>query len=706
MILLYKTTIALDYHGYRFISKFMEREDAKKLIERLTAEINKFNHAYYVLSKPEISDQEFDSRMKELETAEQEFPDLVSPNSPTRRVGGEITKEFRQVVHSYPMLSLSNTYSRDEVEDWASRIQKLIGDQVEYVCELKFDGVAIGLIYDHGDLIQAVTRGDGVQGDDISTNVRTIHSVPLHLQGSGYPSRFEIRGEVLLPHNSFRRLNKSRIEEGEEPFANPRNAASGSLKMQDSAEVAGRRLDCYLYYLPGNDLPFETHYGALQSARSWGFHISDIIAKCSSVKEIFDFIEEVDAERKSLPFDIDGVVIKVNDLKQQQLLGNTAKSPRWAISFKFKAEQASTILLSIDFQVGRTGTVTPVANLKPVLLAGTVVKRASLHNADVMAGLDVRIGDTVYVEKGGEIIPKITGVKIELRSHNAVPVPFPSVCPECGTALVRNEGEAAWQCPDHTGCPPQIKGRLEHFISRRAMDIDTLGEGRISMLYDNGLVRDPADLYYMKKDQLLGLEKVYRDPETGKERRVSFKDKTVDNILTGIRNSLNVPFDRSLFALGIRFVGETVARKLAFHFRSIDLLMSASSDELTEIEEIGERIAGSVTGFFGSPENRNLIKRLKEAGLDFSASEDSLVIKGHSLDEKTIVISGVFHDHSRNELKRLVVENGGKIAVSVSSVTSFVLAGENIGPEKKKRAESLKIPLVSESEFIKILTGS
>jgi len=569
----------------------MNKEEAKEYIRQLTEEINRHNYVYYTLSKPEISDLDFDLLLKKLESLEHAFPEFVSPNSPTQRVGGEITKDFQQVVHRYPMLSLSNTYSIEEVEEWEARIHKLIGEKVEYVCEMKFDGVAIGLTYKEGVLIQAVTRGDGIQGDDVTHNVKTIHNIPLHLRGTGYPELFEIRGEVFMPHSSFNRLNRLRSEEDDEPFANPRNAASGSLKMQDSKEVAKRRLDCYLYYMPGSDLLFKTHYESLLAARSWGFHISEYVARCSTIHEIFEFIDEIDHLRNGLPFDIDGVVIKVNDIRQQEVLGNTTKSPRWAIAYKFKAEQAETTLTSVDFQVGRTGAVTPVANLFPVQLAGTVVKRASLHNADIISTLDVRIGDTVFVEKGGEIIPKITGVRLDLRPPEATPVNFPPECPECYTVLVRSEGESAWYCPNRSGCPPQIKGRLEHFINRKAMNIDTLGEGKIEILYDNGFVRDIADLYDLKQEDLLGLEKVYIDPESGKERKVSFKEKSVANILNGINLSRSISFDHVLFALGIRFVGETVARKLATHFHSIESLMNASFEELTDVEEVGEKIA-------------------------------------------------------------------------------------------------------------------
>jgi len=544
----------------------MNREEAKKRIGQLTEEINIHNHKYYDLSMPVITDYEFDRLMDELIQLEKEYPEFVDPDSPSQRVGGGITKEFRQVRHNYPMLSLANTYSEEEVRDFEDRIHKLLGEETEYICELKFDGVAIGLTYRDGLLIQAVTRGDGIQGDDVTTNVRTIHSIPLKLKGNDYPSLFEIRGEILLPRKSFEDINRKRIEEEEEPFANPRNAASGSLKMQDSREVARRHLDCYLYYLPG-DPPFATHYECLMAARKWGFNISKYMVKCKSIDEIFNFINTMNESRHELPFDIDGIVIKVNSLLQQKDLGNTAKSPRWAIAYKFKAERVLTKLLSIDYQVGRTGAVTPVANLQPVLLAGTVVKRASLHNADIIASLDVRIGDLVYVEKGGEIIPKIIGVDLGQRPASVEPVVFIKNCPECGTHLLRNEGEAAHYCPNEAGCPPQIKGKLEYFISRKAMNIDSLGEGKIGILYDHKLVDNVADLYDLRKDQLLGLDKVYEATENKKEKKISFREKTVENILKGIEKSKGAGFERVLYAIGIRYVGETVAKKTGGSFR-------------------------------------------------------------------------------------------------------------------------------------------
>jgi len=684
----------------------MNREEAKKRIAYLTGEINRHNHAYYVLSKPEISDREFDLLLKELETLEADYPEFAYTTSPTRRVGGEITKEFAQVIHRYPMLSLSNTYSKEDILEWEERIRRLLNRKVEYVCELKIDGVAIGLTYKQGKLVRAITRGDGIQGDDVTANIRTIRSIPLELNGEDYPDEFEIRGEVFMPHASFRYLNTLRIDSGEEPFANPRNAASGSLKMQDSAEVAKRKLDCYLYYLPGGNLPFQTHYDCLKAARSWGFKVSDAVVKCSTVDEIYDYISEWDSGRKELPYDIDGIVIKVNDFAQQVFLGSTAKSPRWAIAFKFKAEQAVTTLVSVDFQVGRTGVVTPVANLQPVPLAGTTVKRASLHNADIIASLDARIGDKVYVEKGGEIIPKITGVALNQRPENTKPLEFIKVCPECNTALIRNEGEAAWYCPNSDGCPPQIKGRLEHFISRKAMDIDSLGEGKIEILFDNGLLRDAADLYKLQAEEMIGLEKTYRDEENGKERIVSFKEKTVTNILQGISESKNTPFDRVLYALGIRYVGETVARKLALHFLSIDALASADYELLVEVDEIGDRIATNVIEYFSDEGHMKVIGLLREAGLNFAFSTSDISLKSDLLEGKSIVISGIFERYSRDEIKRMITAHGGKSSSAISSKTAFLLAGKNLGPEKMKKAKSLGIPLVSETEFLNMLSES
>ncbi len=681
----------------------VDKCQAKERIAVLSDEIRKHNHRYYVLSRPVISDLEFDLLLDELARLENDFPDLLEPDSPTRHVGGEVTREFRQVQHKYPMLSLGNTYSEQEIRDFEERIHKTIGEEVEYVCELKFDGVAIGLTYRDGRLVQAVTRGDGERGDDVTANIKTIRSIPLKLHGSGFPVEFEIRGEIILPHASFEKMNRQRFEDEDEPFANPRNAASGSLKLQDSAEVAKRNLDGFFYYLPGNDLPFKSHYECLRAARSWGFKISEYAVRCKTSEEIFDYLNTWDHDRHELPYDIDGIVIKVNDLKQQDMLGYTAKSPRWAIAYKFKAEQAATTLLSVVFQVGRTGAITPVANLQPVQLAGTVVKRASLHNADIIASLDVRLGDRVFVEKGGEIIPKIIGVDLAERPDGAVPLAFISLCPECSTALIRAEGESAWYCPNENECPPQIKGKLEHFISRKAMNIDSLGEGKIEMLHDKGLVRRSADLYDLTYDQLIGLEKTHESADGKKERKISFRDKTVVNILNGIEASKKVSFDRVLYALGIRFAGETVARKLASHFCSIDNLSTAEYSHLVEVEEIGEKIANSILSWFSVPANLELIERLKAAGLQFKLDEPLVARLSSKLEGMTFVVSGVFANFSRDDLKKSIESHGGKNIGSVSARTSYVLAGENMGPEKRKKAEKLGVAVISENDFLDMI---
>ena len=678
----------------------MDKLQVKQRIAALSEEIRRHNYNYYVLSGPTISDYDFDMLLNELISLEKEFPEFTEPDSPTLHVGGAVTKDFVQVQHRYPMMSLGNTYSEDEILDFAERIRKLIGEGVEYVCELKFDGVAIGLTYRHGRLMQAVTRGDGIQGDDVTTNIRTIRSIPLKLHGSGYPDEFEIRGEIILPHESFEKINLQRAEDGDEPFANPRNAASGSIKMQDSAEVAKRHLDCFLYYLPGSGLPFTTHYESLAAARSWGFKVSEHAARCSTVEEIFEYLETWDRARYELPFDIDGIVIKVNDLRQQEMLGYTAKSPRWAIAYKFKAEQVATRLLSVVFQVGRTGAVTPVANLQPVQLAGTVVKRASLHNADVIASLDLRNGDTVFVEKGGEIIPKIVGVDLDARPAEAPPVVFISNCPECRTPLVRTEGEAAWYCPNESGCPPQIKGKLEHFISRKAMNIDSLGEGKIEMLFENGLVHHCADLYDLTSDQLIGLEKTYGSSDDKREKKISFREKTVTNILNGIEGSKQAGFERVLYALGIRFVGETVAKKLATHFGSVEKLKAAGFAELNEVEEIGEKIATSILAWFSEPLNLGLIDRLRASGLHFEMEASNEILLSNRFEGMTFVVSGVFENFSRDELKKTIELHGGKNVGSVSAKTTYLLAGANMGPEKRKKAEKLGVAIISEADFL------
>ena len=650
---------------------------------------------------PSVSDYEFDILLKELESLEKDYPEFLSPNSPTQRVGGGVTREFVAVKHRYSMLSLENTYSEAELRDFDSRVSRILLEPYEYVCELKIDGVSISLIYENGQLVKAVTRGDGVQGDDVTLNVKTIGSIPVKLLPGNYPDNFEVRGEIFMPRAGFERMNRQRVNEAELPFANPRNATAGTLKMQDSAQVAKRPLDSFVYYLLGEEIEGNSHFERLGLLKEWGFKVCDIKARCKNIQEVLGFIEEIGRERNQLAYDIDGVVIKVNSISQQQKLGFTAKSPRWAIAYKYKAEEAKTRLLSIDYQVGRTGAVTPVANLEPVFLAGTTVKRASLHNADVMAGLDIRIGDTVFVEKGGEIIPKITAVDLSERPAELEMTRFIEMCPECGTRLVRTEGESAWYCPNEYGCPPQIKGKLIHFISRKAMNIDSLGEGKIEMLYDNGLVADLADLYDLTYEKLIGLEKVI-SAEDKKEKKISFREKTVNNILAGIQQSKNVSFEKVLFALGIRFVGETVAKKLAAHYKSIDKLRSASLMDLVLVDEIGEKIAGSVLKYFADKRNILLIERLKERGLQFEM-ENSSMPAGHALKGKSFVVSGVFTSFSREGLKSAIESNGGKVVSSVSSKTDFVVAGENMGPEKRRKAEDLGIPVISEQDFIQML---
>lgn len=681
----------------------MTTGEARHRIRELTEKINEHNYRYYVLAAPVITDYQFDQLMEELLRLEKEFPTLIEPESPAQRVGGAITKEFTQVTHEYPMLSLGNTYSEEEVIDFDKRISKMVSGPIGYVCELKYDGVAIGLRYEGGKLVLAVTRGDGVQGDDVTTNVKTIRSVPLQLRGD-YPYRFEIRGEVFIALDGFDKLNQEREEIGEPLFANPRNAAAGSLKMQDSALVARRPLDCFLYHVLGQQLPFDNHYDNLMKAREWGLKVSPYVAKCQSLEEIFDFINHWNKERYQLPFDIDGVVIKVNSHSLQRALGYTAKSPRWAIAYKFTAEKAVTPLLSIDFQVGRTGAITPVANLKPVFLAGTTVKRASLHNADIIRKLDVRIGDHVFVEKGGEIIPKIVGVDLLKRQPNATPVEFISVCPECQTSLHRKEGEAIHYCPNEEGCPPQIKGRLEHFISRRAMNIESLGEGKISILYDKGLVRDVADLYALRYEDLYGLEKVYAAENDKKEKKISFREKTAQNILESIEASKEVPFSRIVFALGIRYVGETVAKRLAQHYKSIDRLMAADYMELILVDEVGEKIAESVVSYFQDSKKRRLVERLKTAGLRLKAGKEEVTIVSNKLENKAVVVSGVFTRFSRNDIKRMIEENGGRNISSVSSKTDLIVAGANMGPKKLALAKELGIRVIGEEEFLQLIT--
>lgn len=658
-------------------------------ILELRRELHEHNRRYYVLNSPTISDYEFDMLLKELQQLEEAHPEMYDATSPTLRVGSDITKEFRQVQHKYPMLSLGNTYSKSEVADFYDRVKKSLNEDFEVCCELKFDGTSISLTYEDGKLVRAVTRGDGEKGDDVTANVKTIRTVPLVLSGGGWPREFEIRGEVLMPWSVFDALNEERSRNGEPLFANPRNAASGTLKLQDSSVVAKRKLDAYLYFMLGEQLPAEGHYENLQAAAGWGFKISDTTRKCTTLDEVFAFIDHMDSERKNLPFATDGIVLKVNSLRQQKNLGYTAKSPRWAIAYKFQAERALTRLNEVTYQVGRTGVVTPVANLDPVQLSGTVVKRASLHNADIIGKLDLHIGDMVYVEKGGEIIPKITGVDVDARFMLGQKVSFIERCPECGTPLVRVEGEAAHYCPNDTACPPQIKGKIEHFVSRDAMNIDSIGPETVEMLFNYGLIKDIADIYSLSPEDLMFL------PRMGA--------KSAENVVAAAQASRAVPFERVLFALGIRFVGATVAKRLARAFGNIDALMSASLEQLTAVEEIGERIAASVISFFAKEDNRTLVARLKEAGLKFELEEETLQARTEILKGQSIVISGVFVHHSRDEYKEMIESNGGKNVGSVSKSTSFILAGDNMGPSKLEKAQKLGVRLVSEDEFLAML---
>ncbi|MTK52300.1 NAD-dependent DNA ligase LigA [Paludibacter sp.] len=658
-------------------------------IETLRRELHDHNYRYYVLSQPSISDYEFDMKLKELQQLEAAHPDFYDPSSPTQRVGSDLTKEFERVAHRYPMLSLGNTYSESEVADFFNRAAKLIDEPFEIVCELKFDGVSISLIYEDGMLVRAVTRGDGVMGDDVTANVKTIRAIPLRLQGNDYPASFEIRGEILLPWESFDRMNKEREEQEETLFANPRNAASGTLKLQNPAEVAKRQLDTYLYYLLGENLPCDGHYENLQKAKSWGFKVSDAMRKCKNMEEVFDFIHYWDKERSKLPVATDGIVLKINSLRQQQELGFTAKSPRWAVAYKYQAEQVSTVLKSVEFQVGRTGTVTPVANLEPVLLAGTTVKRATLNNAAFIENLDLHLGDSVFVEKGGEIIPKIMGVDLEQRAKAGERIQFITHCPDCGTELQRNEGEAAWYCPNENGCPPQIKGKIEHFISRKAMNIDGIGSETVDLLYQQDLIQNIADLYELKVPQIVGLERMGQ--------------KSAQNMIEGIAASKQVPFERVLFALGIRFVGEKVAKTLAQAFGSIEALAQAKESDLAAVRDVGERIAQSVVDYFADERNRTLIERLKEYGLQLAVSEAELAAKSSLLEGKVVVVSGVFAQHSRDEYKALIEQNGGKETGSVSAKTSFILAGANMGPAKLEKAKALGVAIVSEEEFLTMI---
>lgn len=663
--------------------------DERQRILQLRKELHEHNYKYYVLNQPEISDQEFDFMMKELQELEVRHEDMFDPNSPTQRVGSDINQEFTQVTHKYPMLSLANTYSQEEVADFYNSVKKgLNGEDFEICCELKYDGLSISLTYEDGKLVRGVTRGDGVHGDDVTANVKTIRSIPLVLKDGDWPKEFEIRGEILMPWNVFERLNQER-EAAEEPlFANPRNAASGTLKSQNSALVASRNLDAYLYYLLGDELPGDGHYENLEKAREWGFKISEGMRKVKTLQEIYDFIDYWDIERKNLPVATDGIVLKVNSLRQQRALGYTAKNPRWAIAYKFKAERACTRLNEVTFQVGRTGAVTPVANMEPVQLAGTTVRRATLNNEDFIRSLDLHIGDYVYVEKGGEIIPKIVGVDIEQRPIIAQPVTFITHCPECEAKLVRYEGEAAYYCPNDAGCPPQIKGRIEHFISRKAMNIDSIGPETVDDFYRHGLVRNVADLYDIEVQQING---------------DGSRQKSAEKIVNGIEASKQVPFERVVFALGIRFVGETTARLLARHFKTIDALAAASLQDLLEVEGVGEVIAKSVMTYFRNPVTMQIVERLRGYGLQMALSEEQMSSATDKLAGKSIVISGVFAHHSRDEYKQMIEQNGGKNVGSISGKTSFILAGENMGPAKLQKAEKLGIQIVDEETFLKMI---
>jgi DNA ligase (NAD+) len=670
----------------------MSSSEAKKHIEELVDQINYHNNLYYQKNKSEISDYEFDQLLKKLDDLENEFPELKQPDSPTQRVGGTITKEFENVAHQYPMLSLGNTYSKEELEEFDVRIAKgLEGEPYEYFCELKFDGVSISLVYENGILIKAITRGDSVRGDNVIANAKTIRSLPLKIKLKTIPAKFEVRGEVFLSKEVFKKLNQEQEGIGEETYANARNTASGTLKMQDSAEVAKRKLDCYLYYLLGEELNVSSHEEAIQKIEQWGFNVSPTYQKCKNIQEVMNYIVHWEKKRGELPLETDGVVIKVNSIEQQQRLGATAKVPRWAISFKYKAESTSTRLNGITYQVGRTGAVTPVAELEPVQLAGTTVKRASLHNANEITRLDLRIGDSVFVEKGGEIIPKVTGVDLTQRKDTTASVVYISECPECGTPLIRKEGEANHYCPNESGCPPQIKGRIEHFIQRKAMDIDSLGEQTIKQLFDLGLVNSPADLYDLKKEDLLRLEKV--------------KDKSAENMLAGIEASKSTPFQSVLFAIGIRFVGKTVAEKLAYYFKSMDKLAAASFEELLKAPEVGEKIAQSVVQFFSQSQHLNEIARLKKAGLQMESTEVEPQLISQKLEGKSFVISGTFENYERDQLRDVVLANGGRILSGVSAKLDYLLAGENMGPAKLEKAQKLGVTLITIADFEKMLTS-
>lgn len=653
----------------------------------LRKELQSHNHSYYVLDNPTISDYEFDTKLKSLQELEASYPEYDDPNSPTHRVGGAVTKNFETIVHSHRMYSLDNSYSKEDLQDWETRIKKLVDDEVSYTCELKYDGASISLTYEQGTLVRAVTRGDGFQGDDVTTNVKTIKSVPLKLRGD-YPPMFDIRGEIVLPWDGFNAMNKEREALGLELYRNPRNTASGSLKLQDSAEVAKRPLECLLYNITGNNLGIQTQIESLEKAREWGFKVPNVSAHCTSIEEVLAFVNHWDAARHDLPYETDGVVVKVNSLRQQEELGYTAKAPRWAIAYKFKAEQVSTRLREITYQVGRTGAITPVANLEPVELAGTTVKRASLHNADQIAKLDIREGDTVFVEKGGEIIPKIIAVDVSKRPVNSQPTQYIATCPECKTTLVRKEGEAQHYCPNEMGCAPQIIGRIQHYISRKAMDIEGLGGETVALLVTSGLITNYADLYTLTVEDVLPLERMAQ--------------KSAENLVNGVAASTQIPFERVLFALGIRYVGETVAKKLAKHYKNIDAIKAASQEELVAVDEIGEKIAESVVAFFSKEENLALVSRLQSYGVQLEISAEKLASQTELLDGKTFVVSGVF-EMPRNDLKKLIEDNGGKVGSSISAKTAYLVAGDKMGPSKRAKAEKLDVPIISEQEFMAML---
>lgn len=657
-------------------------------IQQLREELRQHNYNYYILDNPTITDYEFDIKLKELQALEEAHPEFFDANSPTQRVGGAVTKNFNTVVHDFRMYSLDNSYSKEDLLDWEKRIKKMVDGDLQYTCELKYDGASMNLTYENGKLLRAVTRGDGVQGDEVTTNVKTINTVPLQLKGD-YPKRFDIRGEIILPIEGFLKMNEERIANEEEPYRNPRNTASGSLKLQDSAEVAKRPLECLLYSIKGNNLNISTQFEGLQKAREWGFKVPKEAKLVNSIDEVLEYVEYWDKHRHDLPYEIDGVVVKVNSLYQQDELGYTAKAPRWAMAYKFKAEQVSTRLNEITYQVGRTGAITPVANLEPVQLAGTIVKRASLHNADQIEKLDIREGDEVFVEKGGEIIPKIIAVDLTKRPENSQPTEYITSCPECETELIRPEGEAKHYCPNYNGCPPQVVGRIQHYISRKAMDIEGLGGETVALLVKEGLISNYADLYELTVEQVIPLERM--------------AEKSAENLVNGIEASKQIPFERVLFALGIRYVGETVAKKLAKHYKSIDALMHAPILDLVSVDEIGERIAESVVEFFSSEENKIIIERLKSFGVQLEISADKLANQTDKLKGLSIVVSGVFETVSRNELKKLIEDNGGKVSSSISSKTSYLVAGDKMGPSKRTKAESLNIPIISEQKFLTLL---